>query len=192
MTLSETTLRFGELVNRLEHGLDLRWPVFMELLRMEHLQEKSFFVSEKGFVSTDGGEPFAYVDTKIHGPSTRARGSWLLGNYSEKGVIILAPRQASGCGDFVITLGRSRQCDIHIDAVSVSRIHARVAFDADTANWHITDAGSHHGSHLNGEQLLPNVPALILSEARLSLGEVAGIVFEPQYLKDLFRQHRHH
>ena len=59
-------------------------------------------------------------------------------------------------GDFPLTkpemsVGRSRDCDILVDNLGVSRHHC--SFVQDGENWKIVDRGSNNGTFLNGEQV---------------------------------------
>jgi pSer/pThr/pTyr-binding forkhead associated (FHA) protein len=50
-----------------------------------------------------------------------------------------------------VLIGRSRQCDLRLANVSVSRAHARLRWDK--GNYIVEDAGSHNGVYVNGKQI---------------------------------------
>lgn len=54
-------------------------------------------------------------------------------------------------GKKVLTIGRERGCDIHLDHVGVSRIHAKIIVEHNVA--YIVDNGSKNGVWINGEKL---------------------------------------
>jgi hypothetical protein len=58
--------------------------------------------------------------------------------------------------DTSFTIGRDRRCDLYISDMSVSRLHARLARDAE--GWRLTDLGSTNGTRLNGWRLRAAVP----------------------------------
>jgi FHA domain/Domain of unknown function (DUF1707) len=54
------------------------------------------------------------------------------------------------------TIGRHQGCDLQIADMSVSRLHARLARDAE--GWLLTDLGSTNGTRLNGWRVRQTVP----------------------------------
>lgn len=51
----------------------------------------------------------------------------------------------------VIVIGRSQDCNIHIDDFYLSGHHARLWYEDE--EWHIEDTGSTNGTFINGKQL---------------------------------------
>src|SRR5215467_11524916 len=50
------------------------------------------------------------------------------------------------------TIGRAEECDANISDFRVSRLHARVERDARDGAYYISDAGSRHGTFVNGQR----------------------------------------
>ena len=86
-----------------------------------------------------------------------------------------------------VTLGRTGNNDIQIDAASVSRFHAWFVRDEKTGDWTVIDAGSKNGTQVAGRKLTPKKPAALANGARLKVGQVELTFFTPQgflvYLK---------
>ena len=85
-------------------------------------------------------------------------------------------------------IGRSSKCDLQIDQESVSRNHARIAFDG--SKWRISDLGSTNGTYVNDE--------LIEEETQLRDGDqvkigrtifkfISGGNVEGQYHEEIYR-----
>lgn len=55
-----------------------------------------------------------------------------------------------------LTIGRSKENDIVLDAPGVSRQHARL--ERTTSGWQLLDTGSSNGTFVKSSQLLPNIP----------------------------------
>jgi phosphoserine phosphatase RsbU/P len=70
------------------------------------------------------------------------------------------------------TLGRGEDCDAAIPDARVSRIHARI--ELENGEYFITDAGSRHGTFLNGERCQR---MRLRNNDEIRLGEVVRIVF---------------
>ncbi|HEY1622221.1 MAG TPA: DUF1707 and FHA domain-containing protein [Streptosporangiaceae bacterium] len=58
--------------------------------------------------------------------------------------------------DTSFTIGRDQRCDLYIADMTVSRLHARLARDAD--GWLLSDLGSSNGTRVNGWRLRAAVP----------------------------------
>jgi FHA domain-containing protein/uncharacterized protein DUF1707 len=58
--------------------------------------------------------------------------------------------------DTSFTIGRDNRCDLYIDDMSVSRLHARLA--RDDQGWVLADLGSTNGTRLNGWRVRAAVP----------------------------------
>jgi hypothetical protein len=71
-----------------------------------------------------------------------------------------------------ITLGRTGNNDIEIDAPSVSRFHAWFQRDEAADGWVIIDAGSKNGTHVAGKKLTPKKPAALANNTKLKVGHV--------------------
>ncbi|HEU5213335.1 MAG TPA: FHA domain-containing protein [Gaiellaceae bacterium] len=67
-----------------------------------------------------------------------------------------------------LTIGRAAENDIRIDDPTVSRRHARVWFDA--AGAHVEDAGSSHGTFVDGERIAAETQ--LKDGAQVRLGDV--------------------
>jgi eukaryotic-like serine/threonine-protein kinase len=55
-----------------------------------------------------------------------------------------------------LSVGRTQECTIRLDASGVSRRHAQI--ERTTTGWRIQDAGSANGTYLDNQKLSPNVP----------------------------------
>lgn len=71
-----------------------------------------------------------------------------------------------------VTLGRTGNNDIEIDAPSVSRFHAWFVRDEKTEAWTIIDAGSKNGTQVAGKKLVPKKPADLINASRVRVGQV--------------------
>ncbi len=68
-----------------------------------------------------------------------------------------------------VTLGRTANNDVVIDAQSVSRFHAW--FERDPGgDWHLADAGSKNGTLLSGQKLPPKKPVALASGNKIRVG----------------------
>lgn len=85
-----------------------------------------------------------------------------------------------------ITLGRTGNNDIEIDAPSVSRFHAWFVRDPKTDAWAIVDAGSKNGTQVSGKKLKPKEPMTLVNGALLKVGHVELTYFTaPGFLASL-------
>lgn len=71
-----------------------------------------------------------------------------------------------------ITLGRTGNNDIEIDAPSVSRFHAWFVRDEKHDGWSIVDAGSKNGTMVGGKKLKPKEPVALSNGVVLKVGHV--------------------
>ncbi len=78
-----------------------------------------------------------------------------------------------------ITLGRTANNDIEIDAQSVSRFHAWFVRDETTDLWAIVDAGSRNGTLVSGKRLTARVQTPLANAARIRVGNVELTYFLP-------------
>jgi len=74
--------------------------------------------------------------------------------------------------DTNFTIGRDSRCDLFIDDMSVSRLHARLA--RDDQGWVLADLGSTNGTRLNGWRVRAAVP--VRSGDLILFGSVAYVV----------------
>lgn len=56
-----------------------------------------------------------------------------------------------------LLIGRDEECDIHLPDRQVSRNHARIYWAGD--HYRVEDLGSKNGTHVNGQDVLPNTSA---------------------------------
>ena len=100
-------------------------------------------------------------------------------------------------GERPVVIGRSPECDLHLAHDSISRQHARIAYEED--GWVLTDLGSKNGSRVNtfhvDEQVLRNGDRLDLGTIRLyveigseSHASRARVIFEEQKAPSLQTQ----
>jgi len=78
-----------------------------------------------------------------------------------------------------ITLGRTGNNDIEIDAQSVSRFHAWFVRDEKSGAWTIVDAGSKNGTQVAGQRLKPKAPHPLANGSQLKVGDVPLTFFTP-------------
>ncbi len=71
-----------------------------------------------------------------------------------------------------ITLGRTANNDVEIDAPSVSRFHGWFQRDEPSDGWAIVDAGSKNGTQVGGKKLVPKKPTPLSNNTRLKVGHV--------------------
>ncbi len=70
------------------------------------------------------------------------------------------------------TIGRTRDCDLCLADLSVSRLHAELVRGG--AGWLLNDLGSHNGTRLNGWLVRETVP--VRAGDRLEFGSVSFVV----------------
>jgi uncharacterized protein DUF1707/FHA domain-containing protein len=75
------------------------------------------------------------------------------------------------------TIGRTRDCDLCLTDLSVSRLHAELVRGRD--GWLLNDLGSHNGTRLNGWLVRETVS--VRAGDRLEFGSVAFVVQEDPY-----------
>lgn len=73
------------------------------------------------------------------------------------------------------TIGRTRDCDLCLTDLSVSRTHALLVRRED--GWVLSDLGSHNGTRLNGWLVREPVP--VRAGDRVEFGSMAFIITEP-------------
>jgi Inner membrane component of T3SS, cytoplasmic domain/Domain of unknown function (DUF1707) len=74
--------------------------------------------------------------------------------------------------DTSFTIGRDHRCDLYIEDMSVSRLHARLARDAE--GWQLSDLGSTNGTRLNGWRVRAAVP--VRPGDQITFGSAAFVV----------------
>ena len=80
------------------------------------------------------------------------------------------PSRPAGGGRF--TIGRTRDCDLCLTDLSVSRLHAELVRNGDS--WLLNDLGSHNGTRLNGWLVRETVP--VRAGDRVEFGSVTFIL----------------
>ncbi len=76
-----------------------------------------------------------------------------------------------------ITLGRTGNNDIEIDAASVSRFHAWFEKNEKTDAWSIVDAGSKNGTVVGSKALKPKAGEPLTNGIKVKVGQVALTFF---------------
>ena len=74
------------------------------------------------------------------------------------------------------TIGRTRDCDLCLTDLSVSRMHALLVRRED--GWVLSDLGSHNGTRLNG--WLVREPVRVRAGDRVEFGSMAFIIQDDQ------------
>jgi pSer/pThr/pTyr-binding forkhead associated (FHA) protein len=73
------------------------------------------------------------------------------------------------------TIGRERDCDLLIEDLTVSRMHARLERAAD--GWLLTDLGSTNGTRLNGWRI--REPVRVRTGDRVAFGSAVFVMCGP-------------
>ena len=105
--------------------------------------------------------------------------------YAAHSFLVLGPNTLSAGLETPVTIGRSRRCDVRIENDSVSKVHASVVFDRASGEYYIVDENSRNGTCINGEPLVPGVPAPIWSGAYVSYGDAVFVFIDPPTLRKL-------
>lgn len=82
-----------------------------------------------------------------------------------------------------ISIGRARNCDVVLRDPSISKLHAHVRMDG--GQWAMVDLGSHNGTLVRGEKLVPNEPARLKSGDLVTFGSVTVRVVDAAALHRL-------
>jgi len=148
----------------------------MDLASMEDYLQQSRSLSREAFIATlpdpvlvragAGGErqdtsQFATIDAASweHVASKAAQ-------KAKTDVLSIVKRQSVFEG--MITCGRTRNNDVAIPEVGVSKFHAWFGDQAGDGNWCVVDARSMNGTFLNGERLDPDKPTPLKDGDRIS------------------------
>lgn len=84
---------------------------------------------------------------------------------------------SSGKAARCLSVGRSQERDIRINAPSISKLHAAFSRNATRNQWMMADLGSTNDSWVNSRKLEPLVPALLENHNRVILGGESFIYF---------------
>ena len=77
----------------------------------------------------------------------------------------------------MINVGRAGNCDIVIDAASVSKFHAYFAKDGTDGQHYVCDANSTNGTYVNGERVAPHEKKALTDGDTVSFGRHAHLSF---------------
>ncbi len=69
-----------------------------------------------------------------------------------------------------ISVGRSRNNDIHLDYPKISKFHAFFTWSEDQSKLHLTDADSTNGTFVNSHQIKSGQPVVLPDRALISFG----------------------
>lgn len=94
-------------------------------------------------------------------------------------------RATPGRDAFQVAIGCHEQCDVVIDDVTVSKLHALLMCDT-RGHWYLQDAGSTTGTHLNDKD--PGETQVLVSGDRISLGMVDLVFYLPSQAYHLIRR----
>jgi hypothetical protein len=121
------------------------------------------------------------IDRAVLAPSSRpAMAASGLDDYR---AALVKPR--AGRRGFQLAIGCELDCDIHIDDVTVSTLHAHMTQDRH-GNWYVQDAGSTTGTHVNDRD--PCETQVLRSGDRISLGMVDLVFYLPSQVYHLIRR----
>ena len=84
-----------------------------------------------------------------------------------------------------VTVGRTKNNDIVLDDVSVSRFHAWLQEEAGV--WAVIDAGSRNGTWVGGKRLDPRVRTALASGSRVRIGAVELTFFSAEAFIKMLR-----
>lgn len=162
---SSATLR--ELLTELKAGLDLHAPI---LIRVQDAP----------------GEPRdATVDRTMTQQVPLDWADHYAREYGNEPFLVLGPNTVGGADQ--VTIGRSRSCDVKIDNESVSKLHARLEFHANTGGYFIIDETSRNGTCINGQPLVAGVRMEVWAGAYVSFGDAVFVFLDPPTLRKLSR-----
>lgn len=103
-----------------------------------------------------------------------------LGPTVEDPLVFLLTRELSrpgSAGELII--GRSDECHLVVNHVTVSRAHAKLDRDPVTKRWRLTDLGSRLGTKVEGIRLLKGSPELLMDRIHLAVGDVTLQFLQP-------------
>ena len=72
----------------------------------------------------------------------------------ERFLEIMRPRTAAA-NLMWFTVGRRSSCDVFLNDFTVSKLHAKIRYDAKLTTYHLEDGGSSNGTYLNGLRIEP-------------------------------------
>ncbi len=122
--------------------------------------------------SGSNGSSGASGSSRASGSSGASRASPVSGSDPLTGLRAPSPLFFPSGGGDRFTIGRTRDCDLCLTDLSVSRLHAELVRGA--ASWLLNDLGSHNGTRLNGWLVRETVP--VRAGDRLEFGSMSFVV----------------
>jgi hypothetical protein len=165
-TPSAHTLR--ELLIELKEGFTLHKPILIALETAEHRSSVEATIDRTITLS----QPMAWIEQYGR-------------ELASHPFVLLGPNTLPAGHDAPMTVGRSRRCDVRVENDSVSKVHASVTFDRATGEYFVVDENSRNGTRINGEALVPGVPAPVWSGAHVAFGDALYVFLDPPTVRKL-------
>jgi len=150
--------------------------IAMDVVSTEDYLQRSRSLSREAFVATypypvliRGGARGAKQDTSLFGTIDAKSWEHVASKAEQEAkpdVLRIVKRQSVFEG--MITCGRTKNNDVVIPEVGVSKFHAWFADQAGAGNWCVADAKSMNGTFLNGRRLDPDKPEPVKDGDRVS------------------------
>jgi serine/threonine protein kinase len=172
-----STLR--EFVDAIQNGLPIRGPILVSVgMDIKKINKQELSISEVYSRSTAEPEPRLVAGDTLNQGEPPSWVERLFGEYASSEVLLLGHPTP-------LTIGRGRECDIHIGHDSVSKVHASVLFDENSLEYYLVDEDSRNGTYINGNSLIPQVRTAIWSGVYVSFGYVVFAFIRPATLHKL-------
>jgi serine/threonine protein kinase len=123
--------------------------------------------------------PVLYLDqTEPEGALQDTAGGQIL--YDLQAPCVFPLKSPQGRPARLVSLGRSQEREVYINAPSISKLHAALALNSNREQWMIVDLGSTNESWVHSRKLDPLVPALLDNRVKVNLGAESFIFFTPE------------
>lgn len=105
--------------------------------------------------------------------------------YAGHRYMIVAPQAQATGNEVLVSIGRSRKCDVRVENDSVSKLHASIVFDRHSGDYFVVDESSRNGTCINGEALEPGRRVPVWSGAYISFGDALFVFIDPPTIRKL-------
>ncbi len=162
---------FGELSRGAANDFLLRFPhPFLVVVEVRQPRDVSsgYFTATKGYGEMD--ELLAIAQGRLLDSSAR--------------VFRVVKRQEVNPYSGIVTIGRTTNCDIVVDAPGISKFHTYlIRTEKGSSLWSVSDGKSKNGTRVNDRMLIPRTRHILQSGDYISLGSGATLRF---YYADAF------